>query len=332
MSTIVITGARGYIGRVLAERLVGEGCGLRLVSRSTATSHIAFAFPDRVEYLTTDLRDPQGWSALLRGADAVVHLSSRTDLRAAEADPKEDREFNVEPVRALIRAARNSDRPLPVVFASTVTVVGHAPPIPASEQTHDQPCAVYDRHKLECEAMLRDATREGILRACSLRLANVYGYGSGVASTNSNRGILNEIMRRAGRGEALTLYGKGGYVRDFIFISDVVDAFCRALASDQVVGGGHYVIASGRGYTLAQAFELVAQEALQCTGRAVEIRHVPEPPDLYPIERRNFVGDSTLFQKLAGWRAQVDLQNGIRDYFQRSLAVSRVAGAPHEAA
>ena len=180
--------------------------------------------------------------------------------------------------------------------------------------------------------MLRDATREGNLRACSLRLGNVYGYGSGVASTNSNRGILNEIMRRAGRGENLTLYGNGGYVRDFIFIGDVVDAFCRALASDQVLGGGHYVIASGRGYTVARAFELVAQEVLRSTGCTVEIRHVPEPPDLHPIERRNFVGDSTLFQKLTGWRAGVDLSSGIRDYFERSLAASQAAGAPHEAA
>jgi len=279
-----------------------------------------------------DLRDPQNWSRLLPRADAVVHLSWRTDLRAAEADPQEDRQLNVEPVRALIRAARNFDRPVPVIFASTVTVVGHAPPIPSSEQTPDQPCTVYDRHKLECEALLRDATRAGFVCACSLRLANVYGYGSGVASTNFNRGILNEIMRRAGRGENLTLYGKGAYVRDFIFIGDVVDAFCRALSSSQILNGGHYVIASGRGHTLAQAFELVAQEAVHCTGRAVEIRHVPEPPDLYPIERRNFVGDSTLFQKLTGWRAEVDLRSGIRDYFQRNLAASPAAGSPHEAA
>jgi nucleoside-diphosphate-sugar epimerase len=330
MSTIVITGARGYIGRPLAERLAGEGYRLRLVSYFSPTQNVPAS--ETVKHVRADLRIDASWRPLLEDADAIVHLSWRTDLRAAEADPNEDSELNVQPVRALIRAARNFGRPLPVVFASTVTVVGHAPPIPASEQTPDQPCTVYDRHKLECEAMLHDATRQGFLRACSLRLANVYGYGSGVASTNSNRGILNEVMRRGARGETLTLYGKGGYVRDFVFIGDVVDAFCRALACNRILDGSHYVIASGRGYTLSEAFDLVAQEALHCTGRAVEIRHVPEPPDLYPIERRNFVGDSTLFQKLTGWRAEVDLRSGIRDYFQRSLAASRAAGAPHEAA
>jgi UDP-glucose 4-epimerase len=328
MKYLVVTGGQGYIGSALADRLAKQRRALQLVSYFSPTQNVPASA--MVKHVRADLRNEASWDSLLEDADAIVHLSWRTDLRAAEADPNEDRRLNVEPVRALIRAARNSSRPLPVVFASTVTIVGHAPPIPASEQTQDQPCTVYDRHKLECETMLRDATQQGFLRACSLRLANVYGYGSGVASTNSNRGILNEIMRRAGRGEALTLYGKGAYVRDFIFIGDVVDAFCRALSSSQILNGSHYVIASGYGRTLAEAFELVAQEALHCTGRTVEIRHVPEPPDLYPIERRNFVGDSTLFQKLTGWRVGIDLQSGIRDYFQRSLTAS--ASVPHETA
>jgi nucleoside-diphosphate-sugar epimerase len=287
---------------------------------------------DRAEFYAADLRDPQDWARALSGAEAVIHLSSRTDLRAAETNSQEDHELNVEPVRALIHAAKKLSRPLPVVFASTVTILGPSPPLPANEQAPDQPRSVYDRHKLECEAMLRDATRQGLLRACSLRLANVYGYGSGVVSTNSNRGILNEIMRRAGRGENLTLYGKGHYLRDFVFIDDVVDAFCRALDSDQVLGGNHYVIASGRGHTLAEAFQLVAKETADRTGRAVNIRHVPEPADLHPIERRNFVGDSRLFQSLTGWQPRVELRSGIRDYLARSLDASGSAGAPHEAA
>jgi nucleoside-diphosphate-sugar epimerase len=137
-------------------------------------------------------------------------------------------------------------------------------------------------------------------------------------------------MRHAAQGGALMLYGNGAYVRDFTFIGDVVDAFCRALAFKEVLNGGHYVIASGRGHTLAEAFELVAQETLLRTGRAVEVRRVSEPSDLHPIERRNFVGDSTSFQKLTGWRPEVDLRSGIRDYFERSLAASRASGAPNE--
>jgi nucleoside-diphosphate-sugar epimerase len=326
MKYLVVTGGEGYIGSALADRIAKDGGALRLVSNFSPARN--FAANAQVEHVRADLRREVNWDSLLTDAAAIVHLSWRTDLRAAEADPAGDRDLNVAPVQALVRAAERCGRVLPVVFASTVTIVGDAPPVPADEQTPDRPCTVYDRHKLECEHILREATQRGVARACSLRLPNVFGYGSGVPSANANRGILNEIMRRARQGDPLTIYGKGEYVRDFVFIGDVVDAFCRALESERARDGAHYVVASGRGCALAQAFALVAQEALHFTGRAVEIRHVPEPKDLYPIERRNFVGDSALFKKLTGWHAGVDLEAGIRDYFERAAASSELSATP----
>jgi UDP-glucose 4-epimerase len=325
LKPLVITGARGYIGGALVQRLAGEGHALRLVSRSPASANGDAGA--NIEYIAADLSHEAGWEPLLKNAGAIIHLSSRTDLRAAELDPVGDRKLNVEPVRALVRAARHGRRSIPVIFASTVTIVGVAHANPVSEQTPDDPCSVYDRHKLESEMILREATREGVVNACSLRLSNVYGFGSGARSTNFNRGILNETMRRAMRGERFAIYGKGEYIRDFTFIGDVVDAFCRALSLERVRDGRHYVIASGSGSTLVQVFRLVAQEAARFTGRAaVEILHVPEPENLHPIERRNFVGDSSLFQKLTGWGPQVDLPRGIRDYLERIAAQSQPGG------
>ncbi len=314
MSTIVITGARGYIGSVLAKRLAGEGHVLRLVSRSAAVA----GGRGKVEHIAADLRDDRAWTSLLSNADAVVHLSSRTDLRAAEADPAGDEDINIEPMRALARAAARVPAPPLVAFASTVTVAGINPRNPVDESAPDHPCSVYDRHKLACERILREATGRGIMRACSLRLSNVYGYGA--VSINANRGILNAMMKRAMAGEPLTLFGDGSYLRDFTHLDDVVDAFCRAIASPAACDGSHYVIATGQGHSLAEAFALVADEALARTGRRIELRHVPEPADLQPIERRNFVGDARLFRERTGWRPRFDLQAGIRDYFTRAAA------------
>jgi nucleoside-diphosphate-sugar epimerase len=315
LKTVVITGARGYIGSALALSLTRRGHALRLVSRSLGKS--SDGATAKADYIQADLRDEESWLALLKGADAVVHLSSRTDLRAAEADPAGDHVLNVEPVHALVRAAERSRNAVPVVFASSTTIVGETNVRPVNEQTPDHPCSVYDRHKLECEITLREATQRGLLRACSLRLSTVYGYGNGGLSINPNRGILNTVIRGAANGEPPTIYGEGRYVRDYIFVGDVVDAFCRALEVERVCDGKHYVIATGRGYTLAEAFSCVAQEAHRATGRKVEIRHVPEPPDLHPIQKRSFIGDSQTFQQLTGWRPRVDLRSGIREYFER---------------
>ncbi len=318
MKTVVVTGAQGYIGSALARRLADAGQTLRLLSRPSDAPRTQAESGPNVEYVQADLRDERAWSELLAGAGSIIHLSSRTDLRAAEADPTGDDNVNVEPVRALVRAAKRSGTRPRVVFASTVTIVGAAHDNPVDEKTPDRPCSVYDRHKLACETLLREAASGGVLRACSLRLSNVYGHGR--TSVNANRGIINSMMKRAANGEALTIYGDGSYVRDFTHLNDVVEAFCATAVSDRVCDGSHYVIATGEGHTLAEAFNLVAQEAFAQTGRRVDIRHVPEPGDLQPIERRNFVGNSSLFRELTGWRPRFDLRAGIRDSFARAIS------------
>jgi nucleoside-diphosphate-sugar epimerase len=316
VSTVVVTGARGYIGSALSERLLAEGHAVKRVSRP------GDAF--NRDYVQADLRDAAAWAKLIDGAAAIVHLSSRTDLRGAEADPAGDEDINIAPIKALVRAAeKNGSRPK-MIFASTVTIVGTQNENPVDERAPDHPCSVYDRHKLACETILREAAVRGDLRACSLRLSNVYGYGR--SSVNSNRGILNAMMKRAAAGEALSVYGDGGYIRDFTHLDDVVAAFCAAVASDSIGDGRHFVIATGEGHSLKEAFSMVADEALARSGHRPEIRHVPEPADLQPIERRNFIGDSRRFQTTTGWRPKFGLKAGIRDFFARADAAKEEGG------
>lgn len=306
---IVVTGASGYIGAALLPRLRAGGYMTRAVSRSS------MPVPGADESVTADLRRPEAWRDVLAGVAGVIHLSSRTDLRAAEANAAADADINILPVKALIEALDGRGQPMPVVFASTVTIFGDSPPRPCGETAPDNPLSVYDWHKLDCERLLKEATAAGLLGACTLRLANVYGRARavpGTASTNRNRGILNAMMARAIRGEALTVYGTGEYIRDFVHIDDVVAAFVAALASAPAQDGGSYVIASGEGHSLSDAFAMVAREAELLTGIAVEVRHVAEPADLHRSERRNFIGDPRLFGSRTGWRPTVDLVTGVR--------------------
>jgi UDP-glucose 4-epimerase len=308
-NTIVVTGASGYIGAALVPRLRAGGYDTRVVL------HADKARVASNESVVADLRRPDDWQEVLAGAAGVVHLASRTDLRTAEADIAADEEINVQPVRALIDALKALGARLPVVFASTVTVFGDNPPQPCNETAPDNPLSVYDRHKLACELLLKDATAGGVLSACTLRLANVYGRAKdvpGTSSTNSNRGILNAMMARAARGEGLTVYGAGEYIRDFVHINDVVTAFSAALANPRVQDGASYIIASGEGNSLKDAFALVAREAKALTGVAVDVRHVAEPADLHQSERRNFIGSSRLFESKTGWKHEIDLESGVR--------------------
>jgi nucleoside-diphosphate-sugar epimerase len=95
------------------------------------------------------------------------------------------------------------------------------------------------------------------------------------------------------------------------------------MASPQICDGRHYIIASGRGHTLAQAYELIAEIARGKTGRRIDIVRVAEPPDLHLIEKRNFVGNSRVFQDHTGWRPRFNLRAGIIDYFDRAAQLAK---------
>src|SRR5690606_17005384 len=119
----------------------------------------------------------------------------------------------------------------------------------------DLPITAYDVHKLHAEQLMLLAHRQGQLGACSLRLPNVYGPGPRGAD---DRGILNLMIRRAMRGEDLTIWGDGNFVRDYVFVDDVVDAFVAALRHAASTDGRRFVIGSGQGHTIAEAFREVA--------------------------------------------------------------------------
>lgn len=316
MSRIVITGASGYIGSALAQRLLAAGHSVRLVSRNVEQAEV-FAGAGIPEHVASDLSDPSSWRLVLSEADCVVHLSWRTSLRAAEANAAEDERLNVQPVRALIEAVKVTRQPVDVIFASTVTIIGDRYELPATDDTPDRPISVYDRHKQLCEMLLADATRDGLLRACSLRLSNVYGRGR--ESVNGDRGILNVMIRRAAAGQPVTVYGNGEYVRDFTHLQDVVDAFQAAIACSKARDGSAYLIATGTGRTIAEVFSTVAAEASKLSGRTVAVEFVDEPADLHPIERRNFVGHSAIFHQRTGWVPGTDMMTAIRDDIRYAL-------------
>jgi nucleoside-diphosphate-sugar epimerase len=146
-------------------------------------------------------------------------------------------------------------------------------------------------------------------------------YGPGPRSRSADRGVLNAMVRRALAGQALTIYGEGDFLRDYVYVEDVARAFLAAAAHIDRLGGGHFLIGSGRGHTFAEAVRTVADRAALRTGRPVAVDHVDPPRPLAPIERRNFVADTARFHGATGWSARVGLVDGIDRtiaYFERA--------------
>ena len=305
--TVAVTGASGYIGTALTAALMNTAARTLAVTRQPA--YAALSDPARLNLLTADVRDRACWDEIVGRADVVFHLAGNTSVYAAAENPDESHRSTVQPVAHLIAAARTAGRCLRVVYASTATVYGLTDRLPVNEDVEPRPATVYDLHKRSAEQQLQQASAEGVLDSVSLRLANVYGPSAG-SSAAADRGVLTTIAKRAlGRCD-LPLYGGGRYIRDYVYIDDVVRAFLTIGTRSDLTRYA-FNVASGRGITIRDAFSLVAERAARVTGHESHVCEVPWPDDADPIEFRNFVGDIRSISSACGWTPCVSLTEGV---------------------
>lgn len=274
-----------------------------------------------VQIARADLGKRESWQRVLPGVDAVFHFAAQTSVYEAERDPEADRQANVLPMRKLLDACGDSVAHPFIVFAGSVTQCGLPPRAVVDESLPDQPVTAYDRHKLEAERLLEQAVRAGAARGCTLRLANIYGPGA--ARGSADRGILDRMMMRALRGEPITLYGEGAQLRDYLYVDDAIEAFVAAAVQAEQTDGRHFVVGSGEGRSLADAFALVARRAAMLNGRKVEVLRQPLAADLSPIEARSSSVDASRFRAATGWSPQVAFLDGV----DRSLAALQMPSA-----
>ena len=310
----LVTGARGFLGRRLCDRLHAVAARVIRLGRHPPSDA---ALPPDVWDLTRDVREPEVWTALPEAPDFVFHFAAQTSVPVADEDPLRDWQANVQPLLRLLETCREKGWRPGILFAGSATQVGITDQGPVGESAPDRPVTMYDRHKLMAEAYLEHYAQRGWARGATLRLPNVYGPGP--ASGARDRGVLNAMMRRALRGEPLTLYGDGRPVRDYLFVDDAIDAFLAAAAHLEDVDGQHFVLGTGVGHTIAEAFALVADRAAAITGRRPAVEAVTPPPAASPLEARTFVADASRFRDRTGWRPRTSLSEGI-DLTLRSLA------------
>ncbi len=305
---ILITGSSGYIASGIINSLSKIDCLLYRVSRDVSKLDAITGQANIINF-EFDIANTAKWSCVLEKIDFIYHLAAQTSSVKAGNDPILDYAVNVLPLVSMLMTCDKHNLYPSIVFAGTVTEIGLSDYLPVDENHYEKPVTIYDIHKLTAEKYLAYYSVLGRIKGCTLRLANVYGPGK--KSSSSDRGILNFMIRKALKGEGLTVYGEGEYERDYLYIDDVVNAFLHAGANIDYLNGDHFIIGKGESSTVAELANLVADRVALKTGKRVPINFIPEPSGQLPIEKRNFVADSSKFKKNTGWHPEYDLIQGI---------------------
>jgi nucleoside-diphosphate-sugar epimerase len=298
----LVTGAAGFIGGNLCERLLAMGRSVRAVDCLTdyydveqkrATLSALRAAPG-CSVLVADLRTCD-LDELLDGVDVVFHQAGQPGVRASWGEFASYVEHNVIATERLLRAVASRDVRR-VVAASSSSVYGDAETYPTTEETLPRPASPYGVTKLTAEHLCGVYASNHDVPVVSLRYFTVYG------PRQRPDMATHRLIEAALGGEPFTMYGDGLQTRDFTFVDDVVNA--NILAANRPVPPGAVMNIAGGSQTSLRA---VIDTVEELTDREVPIRSAPVAVG----DVRRTGGSTERAAALLGWQPRVPIREGL---------------------
>lgn len=301
MSKVVVTGAAGFIGGRLANRLLDDGHDVVGIDGFTDTYD-----PAEKRTRATALAGREGFTLVsghlaeislrehLEGAEVVYHLAGRAGVRPSFALESRYRYDNVTSTARLVEACAHSSSVRRLVYASSSSVYGDAP-LPFREDGPTAPVSPYGLSKLEAERICLTASGDD-LETVALRYFTVYGPGQ-----RPDMG-LRIFAEAAWADRAISVFGDGTQSRDFTYVDDIVEA--TRLAATAPVSGLAVNIGGGERVSLLQVFDYLAE----IVGRPVKV-------SLGPFARGDVLhtaADLSRAADLLGFRASTSFAHGYR--------------------
>lgn len=308
---VLVTGAAGYIGSVVTERLVNDGHAV------TGLDNLRHGYRDAVHpaarFLEGDLLDRQWLHTAVRedGYDAVVHLAAEALIDESIRDPGLFFRVNVTGGLNLLdaMAAAGVQR---LVFSSTAAVYGEPSAVPIREEAPHSPVNAYGESKLAFERMLPWYRRAHGLRHVSLRYFNACGATERCGERHRPETHLIPILIEVALGTrpAVQLFGvdydtpDGTCIRDYVHVSDIAEAHVRCLAELDTLGAEAFNLGNGEGYSNLQVIDAVRR----VTGRPIRVEHAGRRPG----DPARLVASADRIERRLGWRpAMTDLDQMI---------------------
>lgn len=304
---VLVTGAGGFIGSHLVERLVEKKARVRAFVRYNSRNDrgmletLSPIIQEKVEVIAADLRDSEAVTKAARDVEVLFHLGSLIAIPYSYINPRDVFQTNIFGTLNVMQAARELKTPK-IIHTSTSEVYGSAQYVPIDEKHPLNAQSPYSASKIGADKIAESFYRSYELPVATVRPFNTYG------PRQSARAIIPTIITQAIARKQILL-GAMHPTRDLMFVTDTVEAFIKTAESSKTVG---QTINFGTGTELAMS-EL-AEKIISHIGEDKKIEVIFDATRIRPAKSEvdRLCADTSLAQKLVRWKPKVSIDEGLQ--------------------
>ena len=300
---ILVFGARGFIGSKFCEKISFNNIVIKPIFTKLKSNYINLGNfnSQKINYLIKK-----------NNIDYILNFHAHTDVMYSNLNPRYDFYHNCSLIHSIINALiKNKSKAFFLNFG-TVTQLGYTNIKSKINQNYKgKPITIFDLHKQYNEDYISIHKKLFNLNTTTLRLSNVYGTGH---AYSKNRGVVNKIIDRAISEKKITLYGDGNYVRDFIYLEDVIIGIIYTLKNCNKLHKDYYYLTTEMGKSFNDLAKIINSELFKIYKFTAKVKYKKWPNTSIILDKRSFVGNSFLFKKVTRWKPKYSLRSAVKHY------------------
>ena len=299
----MITGGMGFIGSHLSEELLSEKHNLVILTKSFFKKQNITNISKKIKVEKIDVTDFKklGKSIQKNKPDVIIHLAGQTSHLQSFENPLKDIDSNAKSTLFILEEIRKKKLKCRFILGSTFVVIGRPQKLPVDERTPCWPTMIYGANRLASEHYCKIYHEVYGLDTLTFRITNSFGPREQVVSTKN---AVNFLVHEAFLGKTVTIFKKGNFFRDIIYVSDVISGIKTIMKKGK--SGELYWISSGKKiwfYELGKLLEKLTD---------AKVKFVKEPNYTKKVDVGNFVVDNSKLRAL-GWKPKINLNQGIKE-------------------
>ena len=310
---VLVTGADGFMGSHLTERLVNEGARVSIYIRgNSVTGTVLYTLKNLAplektfeDIITGNIASQDAVELIRRNKpETIFHLAADAYVPNSFEHPREVIESNFWGTLNVLEAVRTMPKTKRVVCTSSSEIYGTAQYAPINEDHPLNPSSPYAASKVAADRLAYSYFNTYRLPVAIIRPFNTYG-------PRHTYDVIPKFIRLALEGKPLTIHGDGSQSRDFTYVHDMVDAFLTM---------GHHPKALGRAVNFGTGKDVsikkTAEMIKKISNSSSKITYIPRRTS----EVNRLIAGTALAKKLFGWKPRYDLQKGLEDNIAWSKA------------